>query len=207
VIRILRENELRIPLRNVLCEAAAPIAGAAKQDALADEVLAFIAERLRVQLRTEGARHDVLAAVFAAGADDDLVRLLARSNAVAALLGTDDGTNLLAAYKRASNILRIENRKDGPHDGEVDATLLRDPEEKELHAGLETSAQVRELLAGEKFADAMRLLADFRAPLDRFFDKVTVNAEESKLRLNRLRLLSGVRAVMNNAADFSAIEG
>jgi glycyl-tRNA synthetase beta chain len=207
VIRILRENELRIPLRNVLREAAAPIAGVAKQDAVADEVLAFIAERLRVQLRTEGARHDVLAAVFAAGADDDLVRLLARSNAVAALLGTDDGTNLLAAYKRASNILRIENRKDGPHDGEVDATLLRDPEEKELHAGLETSAQVRELIAGEKFADAMRLLADFRAPLDRFFDKVTVNAEESQLRLNRLRLLSGVRAVMNNAADFSAIEG
>jgi glycyl-tRNA synthetase beta chain len=207
VIRILRENGLRVGLRDVLREAAAPIAGAAKQDAVADEVLAFIAERLRVQLRAEGSRHDVLAAVFAAGGDDDLVRLLARGNAVAALLDTEDGTNLLAAYKRASNILRIEDRKDGPHDGTVDAALLRDSEEQELHARLGTSARVRDLIEGEKFGDAMRLLAEFRGPMDRFFDKVTVNADDPALRLNRLRLLAGVRRVMNGAADFSAIEG
>ena len=88
------------------------------------EILDFLAERLRVQLRAEGARHDVLAAVFAAGADDDITRLLARTDAVAALLDTDDGANLLTAYRRAANILRIEDRKDGPHDGPPDEELI-----------------------------------------------------------------------------------
>src|SRR5208283_4964297 len=88
-----------------------------------EEILDFLAERLRVQLRAEGARHDVLAAVFAAGADDDITRLLARSDAVAAFLRSDDGANLLVAYRRAANILRIEERKDGPHEGEPDRDL------------------------------------------------------------------------------------
>ncbi|HTZ71646.1 MAG TPA: glycine--tRNA ligase subunit beta [Acetobacteraceae bacterium] len=205
VIRIVRENGLRIGLRDVLRAAAAPFADD-RAAAVAADVLAFIADRLRVQLRGEGARHDVLAAVFAAGADDDLTRLLARSNAVAGLLGTENGTNLLAAYKRATNILRIEDRKDGPHGGAVDVQGLQAPEEIALHAALAESTVSRSLLLAERFEDAMRALAGLRMPLDAFFDKVTVNADEVGLRLNRLRLLAGVRAAMNEVADFSQIE-
>jgi glycyl-tRNA synthetase beta chain len=206
VIRLIRENGLRIGLRAVLREAAAPVAGDAAAK-VADEVLAFIAERLRVQLRSEGARHDVLAAVFAAGADDDLVRVLARSAAVAGLLVTEDGTNLLAAYRRAANILRIEDRKDGPHDGEILEPLLRDLAEQALHSQLQNIALVQNCIAQEQFADAMTILAGFRAPLDTFFEKVTVNDEKPGLRRNRLNLLASVRRAMNSVADFSAIEG
>jgi glycyl-tRNA synthetase beta chain len=207
VVRILRENGLRVGLRDVLRVAAEPIAGAHAAGKIADEVLMFVAERLRVQLRAEGARHDVLAAVFAAGADDDLVRLLARSSAVAGLLGTADGVNLLAAYKRAANILRIEDRKDGPHDGPVNAGALRQDEEIALYAALQHAGEAKRLIAAERFAEAMGLLADLRPPLDAFFEKVTVNADDSALRANRLRLLAQVRAAMNDVADFAAIEG
>jgi len=208
VIRIVRENGLRLPLRVALVEAVRIVAEAVPAaDAVADEVLSFVAERLRVQLRGEGARHDVLAAVFAAGADDDLVRLLARSAAVAALLGTEDGVNLLAAYKRAGNILRIEERKDGPHDGPVDAGLLAETEEIALHDALARAGAADLFLADERFADAMAVLAGLRRPLDAFFDRVTVNADERLVRLNRLRLLAAVRRAMNRVADFGAIEG
>jgi glycyl-tRNA synthetase beta chain len=205
-IRIVRENGLRLPLRAVLRAAAEPF-GAASADAIADQVLVFVAERLRVQLRGEGARHDVLAAVFAAGADDDLLRLLARSQAVASLLGTEDGTNLLAAYKRAANILRIEARRDGPHDGAVDAALLQQDEEIALHAALVATADAERFILDERFAEAMAVLAGLRAPLDDFFLRVTVNADEAPLRLNRLHLLSGVRAAMERVANFAMIEG
>jgi glycyl-tRNA synthetase beta chain len=206
VIRIVRENGLRLKLRAALRLAAEPF-GVERADNVADDILGFVAERLRVQLRGEGARHDVLAAVFAAGADDDLVRLLARSQAVAALLGTADGTNLLAAYKRAANILRIEARRDGPHDGAVDVVLLQQDEESALHAALRAAADAETLLAEERFADAMAVLAGLRAPLDDFFLRVTVNADDAPLRRNRLRLLAGVRAALGRVADFAMIEG
>ena len=118
VLRIIRENGLRLQLGACIARAAAAFGG--DTAVLTADILAFITERLRVQLRGEGARHDVLAAVFAAGGDDDVVRALARTNAIADLLKTDDGANLLAAYKRAANILRIEERKDGPHESAVD---------------------------------------------------------------------------------------
>ena len=169
--------------------------------------MAFIAERLRVQARAEGARHDVLAAVFATAADDDLVRVLARTQALASFLGTADGGHLLAAYKRAVNILRIEERKDGPHTSAPDAAALELPEEQALQAALQSAGGIDALLRQEVFAAAMTKLASLRAPLDAFFDKVTVNAADPALRANRLRLLSGVRAAMNSVADFSAIEG
>ncbi len=102
-------------------------------DLLAFDILEFLAERLRVQLRAEGARHDVLTAVFAAGADDDITRLLQRTEAVSSLLGQEDGANLLAAYRRAANILRIEERKDGPHTDAPDSSLLAEPAETSLH--------------------------------------------------------------------------
>jgi glycyl-tRNA synthetase beta chain len=210
VIRILRENVLRISLRAALRVAAAAVAGVMKDttpDAIADEVVAFVAERLRVQLRTEGARHDVLAAVFAAGGDDDMIRLLARSQAVATLLGSEDGVNLLAAYKRAANILRIEERKDGPHDGAVDGGALQQEEERALFAALSRADAVERFVAEERFSDAVGVLASLRAPLDAFFNAVMVNAEAPELRVNRLRLLAAVRAAMNRVADFSSIEG
>jgi glycyl-tRNA synthetase beta chain len=191
IIRIIRENQLRIPLRKL---------------GISEDVLTFIGERLKVQLRAEGSRHDVLASVFAAGADDDLVRVLARSGAVAALLGTEDGANLLAAYKRASNILRIEDKKDGPHDGVIEPDQLRQDEEHALYAALAHASMAKTLIAEERFAEAMTLLAALRAPLDAFFEKVTVNADDAAIRKNRLNLLSQTRNAMNQAADFSAIE-
>jgi glycyl-tRNA synthetase beta chain len=205
VVRIIRENGLRLSLRHSLVEAA----GAFETDApvLAADILAFITERLRVQLRGEGARHDVLAAVFAAGADDDLVRALARTEAIAALLKTEDGANLFSAYRRAANILRIEDKKDGPHRGEVDASLFLDKAERDLYDALLAAAAADDLLAREDFAGAMGVLAALRRPLDDFFESVTVNAESAALRLNRLNVLYSLRRRIDSVADFSQIEG
>ena len=199
VIRIIRENRLRLRLTPVIVAA-----GLAEPAAL----LEFLAERLRVQLRTEGARHDVLAAVLALGLDDDLTRLLARTEAVAALLGTADGTNLLAAAKRAANILRIEEKKDAAPAGDVDAQLLTAPAEQTLARRLDSVVPaVAEAVAAERFAEALTELATLRTPLDDFFAEVTVNDPDPQLRHNRLRLLSRVRAAMSLAADFSKIDG
>jgi len=204
IIRIIRENGLRLPLFKLFHEAAIDLTAPVPVTALLD----FIADRLRVQLRTEGERHDVLSAVFATGADDDIVRLLARTAAVTAFLATPDGANLLAAARRAANILRIEDKKDGPHRGAVDPVLLQSPQEKALDTILthaETALATH--LADERFTDAMTELARLRPVLDAFFDDVTVNAPDPALRENRLRLLSRVGAAMALAADFSRIEG
>lgn len=204
VIRIIREHKLRFDLAPLLTAAGAPMP--APLDV--SDLLAFLAERLRVQLRTEGARHDVLAAVLGLGIDGDLTRLLARTDAVAGMLGSDDGRNLLAAYKRAANILRIEEKKDGPHDGPIDPAALVLPEEIALSAALDgVAATAAQRLAAEDFAAAMAALASLRPLLDAFFDKVTVNDPEPQRRLNRLRLLSRIRAAMHLAADFSRIDG
>jgi glycyl-tRNA synthetase beta chain len=239
VIRIVRENGLRLRLSDVLAEAffgypqavgatAAPEFGMAVAQerlnagwkpaagsphpplvaAFAAALVDFLAERLRVQLRAEGARHDVVAAAFGAGGEDDLVRLLARADALKALVESPDGTNLLAAYKRAANILRIEERKDGPHAGPVDPALLTAPEERALAAALDAAEPaVSTALAAEDYTKAMSALAALRPPLDAFFDCVTVNDPDAQLRRNRLRLLTRLRAAMDAVADFSRIEG
>ena len=171
-------------------------------------MLGFIVERARVQLRAEGARHDVLDAVFAAGGGDDLATLLALTEQVGALLGTVDGASLMAAYKRAANILRIENAKDGPHDGAVDPALLDLPAESALATQLgAVEAALQTLLAATAYTDAMQDLASLRPQLDAFFDGVTVNDPDPALRRNRLNLLHHVRATMDRVADFSRIEG
>lgn len=204
LIRTLRENGLRLPLREVFAAAGTGLPAPPPVDAL----MSFIADRLRVQLRAEGARHDVLAAVFAAGADDDLVRLLARTDAVAAFLASPEGTDLLAGARRAANILRIEDSKDGPHDGPVDPALLREPAEQALAAALDSAVPtVAAAIAAERFAPAMVALASLRPTLDAFFEHVTVNAPDPALRINRLRLLARMGAAMALAADFSRIEG
>ena len=204
VIRIIRENGLRVGLLPVLVRAAEGLGGNAAD--VGRDVAAFIVERLRVQLRGEGARHDVLAAVFAAGADDDLTRALARTEALAALLVTQDGANLLAAYKRAANILRIEEKRDGPHDGAVDISLLSDAAEIALDAALRGAGAARRLVEEERFGEAMQALAELRAPLDAFFETVIVNADNAAIRANRLRLLTALRSLLSTIADFSTIE-
>ena len=206
IIRIIRENALHLPLASLFAAALHALDKPGDVPELCD----FVAERLRVQLRSEGARHDVLAAVMARpDADYDLLRLLARSDAVAAMLGTEDGANLLAGYRRAANILRIEEKKDGPHDGPVEAALLAAPEESHLFDALaRVETDVAHLIDEEEnFPAAMESLATLRRPLDNFFDKVTVNDSRPEIRRNRLRLLARVRAAMHLAADFSRLEG
>ena len=204
IIRIVREHRLRLPVRQLIDSATCLLE--AKPDR--EELLAFLLDRLRVQLRAEGARHDVLAAVLGTGLDDDLVRLLARTDAVAALLGTETGESLLTAYRRAANILRIEEKKDGPHDGPLDPAQLRLPEEQNLSAVLHRiEPAIAAAIRDEDFTAAMSALATLRKPLDDFFDKITVNDPAPDLRSNRLRLLARVRSAMNQAADFSRIDG
>lgn len=203
VIRIVTENGLRLPLAR-----AFGLADATGKLDIGD-MLAFFADRLKVQMREKGVRHDLIEAVFSLGGEDDLVRLLRRVDALTAFLGTDDGANLLTAYRRAANIVAIEEKKDKTtYDGAVDAALLAEPQEKRLNEVLALEEQALALTLGdEKWGDAMAALAHLREPVDAFFDHVTVNADDKALRANRLRLLSRIRAALNRVADFSKIEG
>jgi len=137
------------------------------------------------------------------------VRLRARVDALKWFLEIDDGANLLVAYRRATNIVRIEEKKDGvSYDGPVDASLLSMPEERALHEALEAARTASAAALGRgDFAGAMAALARLRKPVDAFFDKVTVNADEPSLRANRLRLLSQIRSTLHGVADFSKVEG
>ena len=162
-----------------------------------------------MHLREKGVRHDLIAAVFALGGEDDLVRLLARVGALHSFLKSEDGANLLVAFRRAANILKIEEQKDKlRYEPRPDAGLLRLPEEKALHGALaEASGALSAALDAERFEEAMRLLARLRPIVDAFFDKVTVNAPEAELRANRLSLLAAIPATLGRVADFSRIEG
>lgn len=172
-------------------------------------LLNFFADRLKVHLREQGARHDLIDAVFSLGGQDDLVLIVRRVEALGRFLATDDGATLLTGVKRAQNILRIEEKKDGrPYDGEPNVRLLKEKEEKALHKAVgEVAGQAARALSGEDFEGAMAALARLRAPVDAFFDHVTVNAPDPELRENRLRLLSQIRAATLEVADFSRIEG
>jgi glycyl-tRNA synthetase beta chain len=208
VIRIIRENGLRLKLRPEIRSALSDTNTDEDRKALVrDDILAFIVERLRVQLRAEGRRHDVLAAAFAAANDDDLTRLLRRADAVEALLGTAEGADLLAAYRRAANILRIEERKAQLEIGSIQPSLLVETSERALNAALDTAEfDVTNALAEEDFPAAMTRLAAIRPAVDAFFEKVTVNTDVPDLRINRLRLLRRLRSLMDRAADFSRLE-
>lgn len=177
-----------------------------------DDLLAFFADRLKVYLRDQGARHDLIDAVFALPGQDDLLMIVRRVEALGRFLDTEDGANLLAGYRRAANILRIEEKKDGRAYAEAPNRQIIEergaPEEKRLMATLEQAAeQSREYVKAEDFEGAMRALSALRTPVDDFFDRVTVNAEDSELRENRLRLLNAIRETMHNVADFSRIAG
>ena len=172
-------------------------------------LLEFFADRLKVHLREKGVRHDLIAAVFALGGEDDLVRLMARVEALGRFLETEEGADLLTAYKRASNIVAIEEKTDSAdYGGAVDETLLSEADETALFAVLgELTARFAPVLAEERFNDAMAMLSGLRGPVDEFFDNVTVNTDDAGVRANRLRLLSQIRATMGAVADFSEIEG
>jgi len=212
VLRIVVEGRLRLPLQPIF-EAAfdgyGSLIGVADRRRLKDDLLAFLADRLKVHLREQGVRHDLIAAVLADGGEDDIVRLLARVDALRAFLDTDDGANLLVAYRRASNIVRIEEAKDNRrYEGEADERLLAEPQENDLHRSLTGArAGIDTALAGERFSEAMTILAGLRLPVDGFFDHVQVNCPDPDRRENRLKLLSQIRSALGGVADFSQIEG
>jgi glycyl-tRNA synthetase beta chain len=172
------------------------------------DLLAFFADRLKVHLREQGARHDLIDAVFALG-EDDLVLIVKRVEALGEFLSTEDGKNLLAGYKRAANILAIEEKKDGvSYSGQGKALGGDPPEVAALVAALAKAApEATSALETEDFAGAMRALSKLRAPVDAFFDKVTVNADDKAARVNRLNILSQIRDALGRVADFSKIEG
>jgi glycyl-tRNA synthetase beta chain len=191
VIRILLETKLRLSLQ------------------VSDELLSFFADRLKVALREKGIRHDLIDAVFALTHEDDLVRLVARVEALQVFLKTDDGVNLLAGYKRAANILKDEEKKDKKtYGGAVDEKKLAEPAEKTLYAAMaKARSEIAPALAKEDFAGAMRHMASLRVPVDGFFDAVKVNAPDPSIRENRLHLLATLRATVHQIGDFSKIEG
>jgi glycyl-tRNA synthetase beta chain len=174
-----------------------------------ETLLAFFADRLKVHLREKGARHDLIDAVFSLGGQDDLALIVKRVEALGEFLQTDDGANLLIGVRRAINILRDEEKKDKrSYAGAADPALLREPQEKALYAAIQkVKHDTAAAINVENFAGAMRALAELRAPVDAFFDKVTVNVAEAALRANRLALLSEIRAATLTVADFSRIAG
>ena len=171
-------------------------------------LLTFFADRLKVHLRDQGARHDLVDAVFALGGDD-LLMIVKRVEALGRFLDTEDGANLLVGAKRAINILCIEEKKDNvTYDQAPDLKLLKRPEEKSLAKAVDdVEKAAASAVANEDFAAAMMEMAKLRAPVDAFFDSVTVNTQEADLRANRLRLLNRIRATTLTVADFSKIEG
>ncbi|MFM9941063.1 MAG: glycine--tRNA ligase subunit beta [Hyphomicrobiaceae bacterium] len=223
VIRIVLENDLRLPLlaaiKRHFMERVGKIPAklsppemllkGVDSHGLAIDLLGFFGDRLKVHLREKGARHDLIDAIFALGEQDDLALVVKRVEALGEFLKTDDGLNLLAGVKRAANILGIEEKKDKrSYDGVYDLKLLVEKEELALAAAIESARQ--DTIAAinvESFKGAMNALAELRQPVDAFFEKVTVNADDAKLRVNRLKLLAAIRATTLNVADLSKVAG
>ncbi|WP_156448148.1 glycine--tRNA ligase subunit beta, partial [Sphingobium sp. CCH11-B1] len=173
-------------------------------DITSSEVLDFFADRLKVQQKEAGVRHDLIDAVFALGGEDDLVRLLARVHALQSFIATDDGANLLAGYKRAANILKKEGDTPAP----AALSYTPEPAEAALIAALDAAEpRAAQAVADERFEEAMAALATLRAPIDAFFETVTVNDSDPAKRTTRLALLARVRDAVHNVADFSKISG
>jgi glycyl-tRNA synthetase beta chain len=202
VIRMVIDNKLRLPLTDVFQKAV-------KNFSTGSDLLSFFADRLKVQLREQGARHDLVDAVFSLEGQDDLLMIVRRVEALGKFLDSDDGKNLLAGYKRATNIIRIEEKKDNrEYTGVPDAKRYQLPEEKALAEaiGVAKKEAIADV-AREDFEAAMRAMARLRPRVDAFFDKVTVNVDDKALRENRLRLLNEIREATRAVADFSKIEG
>jgi glycyl-tRNA synthetase beta chain len=216
VIGLVLSNNLSLRLIELIKISLRPYAvrgagdpSSAQSQILITDLLAFFADRLKVQLREHGARHDLVDAVFALGGQDDLLPIVRRVEALGKFLDTDDGKNLLAGYRRATNIIRIEEKKDArQYVGAPEPSLYRQDEERGLSAAIATAKEeAATTVAREDFAAAMRAMAKLRPYVDTFFDKVTVNVDEPPLRENRLKLLNQIREATRAVADFSRIEG
>jgi glycyl-tRNA synthetase beta chain len=230
IIALTLENKLRLSLHTLFATAFAHYAIPEERDGTASgavelsaELLSFFSERLKVYLRERGTRYDLIDAAFALPGQDDLLLIVSRVEALGRFLDTADGSNLLVGYRRAANILRAEEKNDEPgaFAAACDPALLREPAEKHLWSTIQSvSADARRYLScaceqigrpgfghDTSFEDTMECLSSLRLPVDVFFDKVTVNAEDPQLRLNRLRLLNELRSAMHLAADFSKIAG
>ena len=209
VIRLVLENDVRISVNAITAQAQ----GALKQHSAGDisaDLLVFIHDRLKVYLRDKGARHDLIDAVLASSAGDDLCLIVRRVEALAALLDSEDGKNLLAGYKRAANIVRAEEKKDGAgtFDGAFDMALASADQEKQLSTTLQSVAKVvARSVASDNYAAAVQSLSTLRGPVDAFFEHVTVNDADAGVRHNRLCLLNHLRHVVHGLADFSKIAG
>ncbi|MGI9372074.1 MAG: glycine--tRNA ligase subunit beta, partial [Hyphomicrobiales bacterium] len=200
VIRIILENSQRLSLSPLFAKTLNPD--------VAEDLLSFFADRLKVHLRDAGARHDLIDAVYALGGQDDLLMIVKRVEALGVFLDTDDGQNLLQGYKRAANILSAEEKKNTKIADAVSADLFAEDEERALFDSLEeTEHQVVQFIDVEDFEGAMGWLARLRAPVDAFFEKVHVNDDDEAVRANRLALLARIRAATRQVADFSKIGG
>ncbi|WP_316393663.1 glycine--tRNA ligase subunit beta [Bradyrhizobium sp. 33ap4] len=208
-IRLIVENTLRLPILKTAKSALLGLSLEADAETLPNDLLAFFADRLKVQLRDQGARHDLVDAVFSLGGQDDLLLVVRRVEALGKFLDSDDGKNLLAGTKRASNILAIEEKREKrTFDGAPDAALYTLDEEKTLAKAIDqVKAEASAAVAKEDFAGAMSAMAKLRPAVDAFFDKVKVNDDDPKVRENRLKLLNEIRAATRAVADFSRIEG
>ena len=217
MIRVVLDNKLRLQLRSLFAVHYRAIAGLhptitrrkSNESAETDDLIAFFADRLKVQLREQGARHDLVDAVFALENQDDFLLIVRRVEALGKFLDSEDGKNLLAGYKRATNIIRIEEKKDSrDYTGAPQTKLYRQAEEKALAAAIDAAkADAAQAVKKEDFAAGMRAMAKLRPHVDAFFDKVTVNVEDKALRENRLKLLNEIRVATRAVADFSRIEG
>ncbi len=213
VIRLILENKLRLRLVSVFKQAVAVYGNKVKAnaDVVAGELLKFFADRMRVHLRDAGVGHDIVAAAFLTG-DDDLLRQNSRVDALKRFLLSDNGANLLAGYKRSANIVRIEEKKDKVNYAEGSLKLVEDdlgaPEAVSLLRALKSAEErITQIHAREDFEEMMNVLSGLRAPIDAFFDKVTVNADEPKLRVARLKLLARIDRTIGQVAAFSQLEG
>lgn len=206
VIRILLDNDFRLPLMPVFERHARDGFG---RELDCQDLLSFFADRLKVHLRDQGLRHDLIDAVFGLDDQDDLALIVKRIDALSALLETEDGANLLAGVKRASNILGIEEKKDKTqYSGTLNAKLMQDGAEKDLAQAIDqVASDIKAAINVENFTGAMNAVAELRPPIDTFFDQVTVNADDANVRENRLNLLASIREATRNIADFSKIAG
>ena len=192
VIRILLENGIRLPIKSVAKDA---------------DLLSFFHDRLKVYLRDTGKRHDIVDAVLTEDADD-LLMVVRRVEALAAFIETEDGKNLLAGTKRATQLLAAEEKKGTKVADRIDLSLLTLPAEKGLHAAIVNASQdAASAVAREDFGAAMEALSKLRGPVDTFFDQVLVNDENPDIRAHRLALLAAIRAATATVADFSKISG
>lgn len=210
VIRIVLDNSHRIRLGDAVRSALGLIdVDVADEDALVGDLLSFFGDRLKVHLKDEGARHDLIDAVFALDGQDDLLMVVKRVEALGSFVSSDDGANLLAGYKRAVNILKAEEKKDGvPVTGRPHSDHFQEQAEIDLAAAIDAArAEAAGAVAGENFEGAMEALSKLRAPVDRFFEDILVNAEEPALRMNRLQLLAEIRDATHVVADFSRVAG